>query len=230
MRGIMLRLILLCAVLSLPACATMAPPLDYQQGSLVETLSSAVSLSVYTSESGISGRGYMVYRRPDKLHLIVLSPFGTTMFEAFALGERIAMLYPSQSTAYVGNVNELPEQGGLQGWRMMGWIMDADPAANPNFSGTVTRESKSGFKEQVVFENGLITEKTSPAGDTVSYKKYSKINGVPVAAELDLRNNRDERIRIILDEPEVNTDIEDAAFTPRLDGMTILPLSALKQM
>jgi hypothetical protein len=226
----MIRLFLLCAFLVLSACSARVPHLDYRPGAVMETLSAAASISVYSSESSISGRGFIVYRRPDKLHLVVLSPFGTTMFEAFALGERVAMLYPSQSVAYVGNVNELQEQGGLQGWRMMRWIMDAEPAANPDFSGSVIRDGKSGFKEQVVFENGLITSKTSPAGDTVYYKKYSVINGVPVASELDLRNDRNDRIRIVLDEPEVNNHIEDAAFMPRLERMTILPLSALKQM
>jgi hypothetical protein len=230
MRENMKRFFLIFALLVISACAKNVPQLDYNPGAVVESLSAAASLSVYTGESGMSGRGYIVYRRPDKLHLIVLSPFGTTVFEAFALGERVAMLYPSQSVAYVGTVNELPEQGGLHGWRMMHWIMEADPAVNPDFSGTVTRDSKSGFKEQVVFENGLITSKTSPSGDTVYYKRYSVINGVPVASELDLRNDRNDRIRIVLDAPEVNTDIEDAAFIPRLEGMTILPLSALKQM
>lgn len=226
----MLRVVLMCAFLALTACAAKVPQFDYRPGAVVETFSSPVSLSVYTADSGMSGRGYMVYRRPDKLHLVVLSPFGTTLFEAYALGERIAMLYPAQSVAYVGRFDELPEQGGMQGWRMMRWIMDADPAANPAFSGSVTREGTSGFKEQVVFENGLITSKTSPAGDTVFYGSYALINGVPLAKELDLRNDRKDRIRIVLDEPEVNTDIEETAFTPRLEGMTILPLSALKQM
>lgn len=226
----MRHLLLVMMSLLLLGCAAKTPPLDYRPGAVVNTLSAAASLSVYSSESGVSGRGYIVYRRPDKLHLIVLSPFGNVMFEAFALGERIAILYPSHSVAYVGNVRELPEQGGFQGWRMMHWIMDADPASDPNFSGRVTRDSRSGFQEQLVYENGLVASKTSSAGDTVNYKKYSVINGVPVAAELDLRNERNDRIRIVLDEPEVNMDIHDSAFMPRLENITILPLSAFKQM
>ena len=74
----------------------------------------------------------------------------------------------------------------------------------------------------------MVTSKESLAGDHVYYSKYFAVNGVPVAAELDLRNGRDDRIRITLDEPEVNASLDDAVFVPRLDGMTILPLSAIK--
>ena len=44
-----------------------------------------------------------------------------------------------------------------------------------------------------------------------------------------MRNSREDRVRLTLDEPEVNTPLEDAAFTPRLDGFTMLPLAALRQ-
>jgi len=219
----------LLPLLILTACATVpTPPLDYRPGAVVETLSSAVSLSIHTSDSGMSGSGYLVYRRPDQLHLVVLSPFGTTMMEAFALGDRITMIYPSKSTAYVGSFNELPDKGGLQGWHMMRWVMDADPREGQPLSGTVERVGKQGFSEKVTFENGLITSKESPTGDLVYYSRYSSINGVPVAMEIDLRNVRDERVRITLDEPEINTPLDDAVFVPRLDGLTIIPLSAVK--
>jgi hypothetical protein len=219
----------LLPLLLLTACATIpAPPIDYRSGAVVETLSSAVSLSIHASDCSMSGSGYLVYRRPDQLHLVVLSPFGTTMMEAFALGDRITLIYPSRSTAYIGRFDELPEKGGLQGWRLMRWVMDADPSEGKRLSETVERINKSGFSEKVTFENGLVTSKESSAGDHVYYSKYSAVNGVPVAAELDLRNGRDDRIRITLDEPEVNTPLEDAVFVPRLDGMTILPLSAIK--
>ena len=118
----------LLPLLLLTACATFAtPPLDYRPGAVVETLSSAVSLSVHATDSSMGGSGYLVFRRPDQLHLVVLSPFGTTMMEAFALGDRITLIYPSRSTAYVGRFDELPDKGGLQGWRLMRWVMDADP-------------------------------------------------------------------------------------------------------
>lgn len=221
----------LLPLLLLTSCATVTtPPVDYRPGAVVETLSSAVSLSIRTSDSSLGGGGYLVYRRPDQLHLVVLSPFGTTMMEAFAIGDRITLLYPSRSTAYVGRFDELPEKGGLQGWRLMRWVMDADPHEDHRFGGTVARVNKLGFAEKVTYENGLVTSKESAAGDRVRYGRYAAVGGVPVAAELDLRNGRDDRIRITLDEPEINTPLEDAVFAPHLDGMTVLPLSAIQGM
>ena len=220
---------LLLALLLLSACATFSPaPINYRPGAVVETLSSAVSLSIHSTDSSMGGSGYLLFRRPDQLHLVVLSPFGTTMMEAFALGDRITLIYPSQSTAYVGSFDELPDKGGLQGWRLMRWVMDADPREGTPLSETVERTSKLGFSEKVTYEHGLVTAKESSAGDHVYYSKYIVVNGVPVAAELDLRNGRNDRILITLDEPEINTPLDDAVFTPLLDGLTVMPLSALK--
>ncbi len=212
-------------------CAT-APPagLDYRSGAVVETLASSVSLSIHASDSSMGGNGFMVFRRPDRLHLVVLSPFGTTMLEVFVSGERITLVYPSQMTAYSGRFDELPDKGGLQGWRMMRWVMDADPSGNRMLNETLERVGKLGFIEKVTFQNGLVTAKSSPLGDQVYYGKYSVVNGVPLAAEVEMRNAREDRVRLTLDEPEVNTPLEDAAFTPKLDGMTVYPLAALQHL
>ena len=175
----------LLPLLLLTACATVpTPPLDYRPGAVVETLSSAVSLSIHTADSRMGGSGYLLFRRPDQLHLVVLSPFGMTVMEAFALGDRITLVYPSLSTAYVGNFNELPDKGGMQGWRMMRWVMDADPHAGTLLSSTVERTSKLGFSEKVTFENGLITAKRSLTGDQVHYRNYSVFNGVHLLRSL----------------------------------------------
>lgn len=222
-----IKLLLLMGLFS--SCATIpATVVDYRPGSVVETLSSTVSLSISASDRSMGGNGYLVFRRPDQVHLVVLSPFGTTLMEAFALGERIALVYPSQSTAYVGRFDELPDKGGFQGWRMMRWVMDADPRDSDRLNGTVERMSRLGFTEKVTFNNGLVTSKVSLSGDQIYYGRYTAVNGVPVAAELDMRNDRDDRIRITLDEPEVNTPLDDAAFMPRLEGLSILPLSDIQ--
>lgn len=220
---------ILLPLLLLTACATIAtPPVDYRPGAVVETLSSAVSLSIHASDGSMGGSGYLVFRRPDQLHLVVLSPFGTTMMEAFALGDRITLIYPSHSTAYVGSFDELPDKGGVQGWRLMRWVMDADPHEDRRFSGTVARVNKLGSTDKITYVNGLVAAKESPAGDHADYSRYFAVNGVPVAAELELRNGRGDRIRITLDEPEVNTPLDNAVFVPHLDGLTIVPLAALQ--
>lgn len=228
----LLRLIRkLLPLLLLGACATVpAPPLEYRPGAAVETLSSAVSLSINSAEGSMSGSGYLLFRRPDQLHLVVLSPFGTTLLEAFALGDRITLIYPSRSTAYVGHFNELPLKGGLQGWRLMRWVMDADASAGQPQSVTVERTGRLGIAEKVTYENGLVTVKESADGDRVNYRSYKVVGGAPLAAELDLSNSRGDRFRIVLDEPEVNTPLDDDVFTPKLDGLTVIPLAAVRGM
>lgn len=222
------RIVLCAFFLSLAACVKSMPPLDYKPGAAVETLSSAVSLSVQTSDRSMGGHGYIVFRRPDQVHLVILSPFGTTLMEVFAAGERITLVYPSQMTAFTGRFDELPEKGGGQGWRMMRWVMDADPPGGATRDGGVERMGRQGFAESVTFRNGLVVSKTNPAGEQVYYEDYAVINGVPIAREVDMRNSAEDRIRLKLDDPEVNTPVDADAFTPRLDGMTILPLAALQ--
>ena len=215
-------------LLFLAACGTVRPALDYNPGATVDTLSAAVSMSLTTADKGMSGSGFLIYRRPDQLHLVLLSPFGTTMMEIFSRGEQITLLYPGNSTAYVGNVTDLPAKGGLQGWRLMRWIMDAEPSGDVGQNGTIERTGAQGVVEKVTFQNGLVTEKSTKNGEKVYYSRYTVAGGVPFAAELDLRSNQDDRIRIVLDEPEINTPLDEAVFQPRLEGMKILPLSELK--
>ncbi|MBT1071476.1 outer membrane lipoprotein LolB [Pelotalea chapellei] len=225
-----LSVLALCIVslLIFSGCATTSGTVDYRPNAVVETLSSAVALSVQTSDRGMSGQGYMVFRKPDQVHLVVLSPFGTTIMEVFALGKQITLIFPSKATAYTGSIDELPDGGGLQGWRMMRWVMDADPSNERHGNGTVERMGKLGFIEKVTYADGLITSKSAPNGDQVFYEKYEVIGGVPVAVKVEMRNIRDDRVRLTLNEPEVNTALEDAVFIPQLEGFTILPLSDLK--
>ncbi|MBC7961825.1 MAG: outer membrane lipoprotein LolB [Steroidobacteraceae bacterium] len=225
---LLMRFLIIAAPLLLAACSMARPALVYSPGATVDTLSAAVSLSVTTADSGMSGSGFLVYRRPDQLHLVLLSPFGTTMIEIFSNGEQITLLYPGSSTAYVGRIADLPVKGGLQGWRLMRWVMDAAPSDLPGQNGTIERTGSHGVVEKVTFENGLVTAKSTKNGDKVYYSRYTVAGGVPFAAELDLRNSQDDRIRMVLDEPEVNAPLENAAFLPRLEGVKVLPLSQLK--
>lgn len=215
-------------LLLLAACGTVRPNLDFNPETRLDTLSAAVSLSISTADHGMSGSGFMVYRRPDQLHLVMLSPFGTTMLEMFSHGEQITLLYPGSSTAYVGRIDDLPEKGGLQGWRLMRWVMDAAPASSNRLNATIERTGNQGIAEKVTFENGLVTAKSTKSGDQVYYSRYTLVGGVPFAAELDLRNAQDDRIRIVLDEPEINSSLEEAVFQPHLEGIKILPLSELR--
>jgi len=231
MNAFIRNLIRFIPFLLLAACGTLPRPgSDFQPGAVVETLSSAVSVAITTGDTAMSGNGFMVYRRPDQLHLVVLTPFGSTFMEAFVQGDRITLVYPSNAIAYSGPVSDLPQKNGMVGWSMMRWIMDADPSVDGLMNGTVERSGKQGGKEKVTFENGLITAKVSAAGDKVYYSNYTVISRVPLATEIDLRNTRDDRVLLNLSEPEVNTPLDDAALLPRLDGITVLPLTELKGM
>ena len=66
---------IIAPLLLLTACSTARPILDYNPEATLETLSAAVSMSVVTADNGMSGSGFMIYRRPDQLHLVLLSPF-----------------------------------------------------------------------------------------------------------------------------------------------------------
>lgn len=219
---------IIAPLLLLTACSTARPILDYNPEATLETLSAAVSMSVVTADNGMSGSGFMIYRRPDQLHLVLLSPFGTTLMEIFSQGEQVTLLYPGNATAYVGTIADLPEKGGLQGWRLMRWVMDAAPAASSAMNGTLERSGAQGLPEKVTYENGLVVSKSTADGQQVYYSRYSVAGGIPFAAELELRNSREDRIRIVLDEPEVNSPLEEAVFQPRLEGFSILPLSRLR--
>jgi len=216
-------------LLLITSCAhTPPPPLVYNQDAVVESMSTGISLSLQTSEKSISGNGFMVYRRPDNIHMILLSPFGTTVFEVFALGNQITLVYPSQGVAYTGHINQLPKKGGVQGWSLMRWVMDADPVGMSKKDGTYERVSNQGIRESITVINGLITRKANPDGDQVYYEDYSLINGVPLASVIDIRNKQDDRIRLKLQDIELNTKLNDAVFVPRLDGLKLLPISELE--
>lgn len=228
--GLIIKAVLASVVFAVLAGCISAPrrALSYTPGAIVETLSSPVSMSIHADDRGMGGHGYLIYRRPDQARLLILSPFGTTMIEAIVANGRITLLYPGQMTAYSGRLEELPDKGGLQGWRLMRWVMDAEPPGDTGLNGTVERLGRQGFMEKLTFENGLVIAKASAQGDRVYYEKYTVINGVPLATEVDMRNSRDERVTMKLDEPEVNTPLEDDAFMPKLEGYTLLPLSALQ--
>ncbi len=206
------------------ACAAISPSLDYTPGVVAETISSPVSVSFSSGEQGVSAQGYILYKRPDKFHLVILSPFGTTIFEAYSLGERILIIYPAHSVAYIGNIREMPDETRVQGLKMIPWIMDADPSPDRNFTGKTARVRSDGINEEILFSNGLVASKKTERGDIAYYSDYTLFGGVALAKTLELVNRQGDTIRISLSDPEINSAIEETAFTPRLDGITLLPL------
>ncbi|KAF0219588.1 MAG: hypothetical protein FD174_1843 [Geobacteraceae bacterium] len=227
--GIVKTCILISVIILAAGCATVPKPeLLPTPGKEVETLQSPIVISVKTPERSMGGRGYLIFKHPDRFHLVILSPFGLTLFEVFSDGERITCAVPSKNTAYSGLVSELPDRGGMKSWGMMQWAV-----ARPKVLGPVTgsRESVTpdGRKELVYFdEQGLLQRKVTEDGDQVVYLDYQSINGVAFPGTIELSNWRGDTVKITFDEPEINEPVEDSALAPDLDGMTVLPFTAFQ--
>lgn len=224
-----LSLFLILAVTLVAGCATV-PQLQAPlvAGATVETLAATVSLSVRTPDGSTGGNGYLLYRRPDRFHLVMLTPFGTTALEFFAAGERITVLLPSKGHAYVGTFADLPTKGGLQGWRMMQWVVEGDPLYLPAAAGrTEERADEGGATLTTYGPDGLLERKRSSRGE-VAYRNYRSLDGVPFPGLVEFSDNHGVRVKISFDDPEVNTPLDEAALTPVLEGMTVIPLADLK--
>lgn len=221
--------LLLSGMFLLPGCAAPPkPPLaGLVPGREVETLQSPVSISIKTAERSMGGRGYLLFKRPDRFHMVVLSPFGLTMADIYSDGERLTCVIPARQIAYSGLISELPDRDGLKAWAMMRWVVERTPVAGP----ALVRENvnRAGVRERLFYdEQGLLVRKETDEGDRVLYRDYRSANGVAVPEAIELSNRRDDRVRIVFDEPEVNQPVEEAALRPNLEGITVLPFSEFK--
>jgi len=220
----LVTLILPCGCASVPK-----PPLTYQAGAMVETLSATASLSISKGDQGMGGNGYLLYQRPDRMRMVILSPFGTTVMEAIVAGSRITIISNSKGEAFSGNLDELPRNGQGETWRHARWVMEMDPPGSFVGDGLLERINSMGDKEQVTFKNGLVVSKSLANGDMVRYRDYQLVNGVPLATEIIMDSHDGGRFRIKVTEPEVNAELAADAFIPHLEGLTVYPLSALKE-
>ena len=224
-------LILLFALVLLPACSTRAPvPVSslVDPGSQLETLSSSVTISLRTAEKNLAGRGFMVYRRPDQMRLILLSPFGTTLMEARLDGENLTLSYPAKAEAFSGRISELPPATGQRGLSMLRWVLASDSPKNAAPNGLIEQQNDRGVLERITMQDGVVTEKSLATGERVRYRNFKVLSGVLVPHELQMESAEGDRIRLTLEEPEVNVPLEQKVFSVHLDGFRIFPLSALK--
>ncbi|MBC8019516.1 MAG: DUF4292 domain-containing protein [Verrucomicrobia bacterium] len=222
----------LCIVtLLLPCGCASAPklPLVYQPGAVVDTLSATASFSISKGDQGMGSNGYLLYQRPDRMRLVILSPFGTTLMEAIVTGNRITIISNSKGEAFSGSLEELPRTGQGETWRNARWVMETDPPGSFVGDGSLERVNSMGAKEQVTFEKGLIVSKSLANGDMVRYRDYLLVNGVPLATEIIMDSHDGGRFRIKVTEPEVNAELAGDAFIPHLEGLKLYPLSALQE-
>ena len=224
-------LLLLCCLLLLAACATAPKPVGCPlPGKEVETLQSPVTISVKAGGQSMGGRGFLIYRRPDRFHLVFLSPFGTTLFELFTEGERLTCIIPSKDKVYSGLATELPPDNPLKSWSLMRWVAELPPAAGP-VPGTIPCRTADGRDELISYDRqGLIKKKETPQGDQVFYSDYTEVNGVAVPGTVELHDHNGYRVRIAFEEPEVNLPLDESLLTPDLKGVTPLPLDSFREM
>ena len=209
------------------AAAPRQPLTGLVPGREVETLQSALSISLKTADRSMGGRGFLIFKRPDRFHIAVLSPFGPTLADIYSDGERLTCVIPSRQTAYSGLISELPDRDGLKAWAMMRWVVERTPVAGPS----LVREqiNRSGVRERLYYdEQGLLERKETEEGDRVVYRDYRNVNGVAVPESIELSNRRDDTVRIVFDEPEVNQPVEEAALKPNLEGVAVLPFSEFR--
>ena len=223
-------LYLLIAAYLFSGCATVSPlaELKYTDGSVTESLSSNVTLSFAGTDRSISGSGVLMFRKPDQIRLVILSPLGSVHQEVFVHGEQITVMDSGNGIAFAGSYLDLPEKGDFSGWRHIHWLLDIDPPDSSRGTTAIKRVNKFGYQENAFFENGLLISKTIAAGGHVSYGKYVSIQGIPLPLEITYETGAKEKFVILLDDPEINMPFALGTFTPNLSKFRVLPLSSLK--
>ncbi|MBT0663338.1 outer membrane lipoprotein LolB [Geobacter pelophilus] len=206
------------------AARSVAVTVPLNPAATINTLTSSVALSIKAGEKGLSGRGYLIMRSPDQFRLVILSPFGTTVAEMFLNGDHLLYVASSQNLAYQGLLSDLPNAPALQGWRLLRWTTER---VFPEKAGQehLSRRRADGERETIDFDSQGLVLKKNVDGDEVRYEGYQSVDGVPVPTTIEITDRLGITVRITLDEPEVNTALDEKAFVPVLEGVTVLPLS-----
>jgi len=225
LRASLRMVIVVLSAFALFGCATTQKPLvGIVPGKSVETLQSAVGITATSGEHSTGGRGYLAYKAPDLFHLALVSPFGQSVLEAFAVSDRFTALFPSKQTAYSGYLSELPETSSLKSMGLLKWVMVPAPASTE-------RESTGSSGDRYFFDaRGLLERKVSPEGDEVFYEQYRNVDGVAFPESIRIANRFGASVTISFEDPQVNAVIDNSVLTPNLEGFTVLPLMMFKGM
>lgn len=214
----------------LSGCQSVRPPAapPFIAGATVESLSGNVSLAYTGANRSISGTGYLMYRKPDQMRMVIFSPFGSVLQEIFVSGELVTIVDVGNGTAFHGNFNELPATGDFSGWRHIHWLIAVDPLDLSRGTAVIKRINRFGESETASFENGLLITKTTIAGGKAAYGNYTSIQGVAVPLEIVYETAARETFKIRLEDPEVNIPFAENAFIPDLSRFRVYPLTVLK--
>jgi outer membrane biogenesis lipoprotein LolB len=226
-RNLLLSLLLLPALLS--GCATPQKPLTgLVPGRTVETVQSSISISVSAGTQSTGGRGYLAYQAPALFHLVLLTPFGQTVLEAFSENDRFTCVVPDRRVAYTGLVSELPDNSVLKSVDLLKWVMAPAPFPVPApAAGETVQVSGVSYRFD---KNGMLERKVSSEGDQVSYRNYQSIEGIAFPESVEVQNRYGAKVRIVFDEPQLNATVEESTLKPDLTGLSVLPLAEFKSL
>ncbi len=211
-----------CLPLHVPVEATYIP------GAVVTSLSSSVSLSYASPDRSISGSGVLMYRKPDQMRVVILSPFGSVLQEVYVSGDQVTIIDPGNGIAFSGVQADLPDKGDFSGWRYIHWLIDIDPFDPSRKSADIERVNRFGQSEHATFEKGLLTSKSTTPGGSVTYAGYTAAQGASLPLEITYETVAKEKFTLLLEDPEVNAPFADDAFSPSLSKLRVYPLSSLK--
>jgi outer membrane lipoprotein-sorting protein len=223
-------LFLLSMTLFISACLPARIPVGVNDtnGTVVSTLSSNISLSYATPEKNFSGSGFLMFKKPDQMRVVILSPFGSVLQEVYISGDLVTIVDTGNGIAFRGTYNDLPDKGEFSSWRYIHWLFDIDPPDPLRSNTDIKRINRFGQREKAVFENGLLISKTTASGGHVGYATYTAVQGVALPLEIKFETAAKEKITILLEDPEINAPIADGAFAPNLNKLRVYPLSSLK--
>jgi outer membrane lipoprotein-sorting protein len=211
-------------------CMSVRPmeELKYADGSVAESLSSNVSLSYVSSDKNISGSGVLMFRKPDQIRAVILSPFGSVLQEVYVNGEQVSIIDSGNGTAFSGSYMDLPGKSNFSGWRNIHWLIDIDPPVFSRRTTVIERTNRYGHQEKAAFVNGLLISKITAEGESVWYNRYTTVKGVAFPLEIIYKTVSNEKFTIQLEEPEINVHFADGAFIANLSKFRVYPLTVLK--
>lgn len=197
-------------------------------GTRFDTLAADLTLAYRASEKHLAGRGMLVYKRPDKMHLVILSPLGTKIMEALVEGDHLTLVYPVDRVAFKGTIKQLPQAAGQQAWGLLQWIMDTELPMGTAADAVLTRRTERGEEETLMVKHGLLIEKRNGSGDRVRYGEFKQIQGQQLATELQVETRDGDRLKLGFIDPELNLELGSNSFEAGVDGMRLMPLSELR--
>lgn len=222
---------ILCVIFLLTmGCASIPKEqVPFRSGATLETVAAMVTISIKSPQVNTGGHGYMVYKRPDSFHMVMLTPFGTTALETYSSDDRLTIVIPSKGEAYAGAFDEMPIESPLRGWRMIRLMAVDEPLFDPMKQGTSEKSSKSAGEITSFYDGtGLLERKKFSSGEEVFFRDYQSADGVPFPSVIEFIDRNGARVKITFEEPEINKPVDNAALVPNLEGITILSLASFK--